>query len=361
MNYLTFLVFFILATATAVAQPVITRANLMHAGDTYATSDVASVVSEGNSGPGVVWDFSGVDGSPAVAYDVVLAGMTPYGGNYPAANLAFVAQGNSLYQYQDLNDNALEELGYVVPGFSALTFNDSRQYLQLPLAFGNQWNDGYTYTIAYQTNPPITTLGEGTFTAEVDGYGTVILPQATFTDALRVAVIGTSTDTTDLGFNLYERNYYHDTTFIWLSPSYHAPVCTRVSSSLVRYTTVAIGDTMVIEETDAFMSFSFDPGAEPSPSATLDAGVGRMQIHVSPNPISENIELSLHSDDFQDMRFELHDVNGVLVFSETIQAVSGANTISLKLPAHAPGIYIATLQSPSGIGVRKLLSTGLTR
>jgi hypothetical protein len=358
MKYAHLVALLLLMSTLLLAQPEITRGDLMIVGDEYSVASVDSVPDPGSSGAGVIWDFSGVDAASPQNYDVVLPGTTPYGGTYPAANLALVAKGNGLYQYQDLTSNALEELGYVVPGFSTLTYDDSRRYLELPFGFNSQWNDDYTYTIVYQTNPPITTFGEGTISVIVDGYGTLMLPQGSFADALRLRVIGESTDTTNLGFNLYERNYYNDTSYVWMSPSYHAPLCTYISGSLLRMTTVAVGDTTVFEETDAIMSFTLDPLAEAMPSAIVDPVAGNMDFVISPNPIIHHVEISFTAESDQEIEFKLRDAHGRLVSSSAILAERGENRMSIQLPDMSGGFYVATLQGQEGVAVLKLVHTG---
>jgi hypothetical protein len=358
MKYAQVIVLLLFVSTALVAQPEITRNDLLMIGDEYSVGAVDPVPDPGNSGAGVIWDFSGVEAVDPQSYDVVLPGTTPYGGTYPDANLALVAKGNGLYQYQNLTASTLEEFGYVVPGFSTLIYDNSRRYLELPFGFNSQWSDDYTYTIDYQTTPPITTFGEGGINVVVDGYGTLILPQGAFADALRLRVIGESTDTTDLGFNLYERNYYNDTSYVWMSPSYHAPLCTYISGSLLRVTTVAIGDTMVVEETDAFMSFTFDPLAEPMPLSTRDLAEGNMDLQISPNPIISNIELAFTSKHNEEMMFEVRDAHGRLMTSSTLRAERGENVVSFQLPELSAGLFLATIQGQEGVAVLKVIHAG---
>jgi hypothetical protein len=188
----------------------------------------------------------------------------------------------------------------------------------------------------------------------VDGYGTLMLPQSTFDDVLRVRIIAEATDTSAIGNGLSERNFIHDTTFVWLSPSYHGPLCTHVSSVTMRRTTLTIGDTIVIPETLEYHGFSFDPMAEPS-SSIGDVSVGLHALHISPNPFGEIIHLEFVSDQSQEMLLSLRDLHGRILHHEALTAVNGENAVQVTLPPMPSGTYVALLSSRDGVDMQKLI------
>ena len=344
--------------AILTSQPVITRDDLIMNGDQYAYTDVAAIVDPGPDGANADWDFSSVMATNPIGYGVTTPGMTPYGGNFPGATSAIVSSGGALYQYQDISNGGWEDYGYVAIGMIAATlnYNNTRTYLKLPLEYTSQWTDDYDYHIEYSTNPVITTDGEGNVDATVDGYGTVHLPQGTFTDALRIRIYGSSTDTTDLGFGLYERNYFNDTTYLWWSPSYPAPLCTYVTSSLLRITTVIQGgDTSSFPEMENFTTFGFDPAAMAEPSATSQVYPGRYSVSVRPNPTSSSTVIDFVADENGKMKLELYNTTGQLVLMEEHSVSSGATRWQVITGSLSPGTYIGRLSSGGGSDIFKIV------
>jgi hypothetical protein len=181
-----------------------------------------------------------------------------------------------------------------------------------------------------------------------------MLPQAVFEDVLRVRIIAEATDTTVLGQGLYERNYIHDTTYIWLSPSYHAPLCMLVNSSTDRVTTLIGADTMTFPEELEYHSFIFDPIAEPA-SATGGLGKSESEFQIFPNPFKGFLQLEFTSNETQSVTFALRDLYGHEVFSKQFTALQGPNLIPVHLPDIPPGPYLAFLQSAGEIRIRKIL------
>lgn len=344
----------------SIAQPVITREDVVFPGDDFRISSTMTIPSQGSSGPNVTWNFGSVMPAASTTILVDEADDTPYADNYPGSNIALVdmTPGSQFYQYYNLDNDIWEELGNISPQGAPptqVTYNDPRTYMQFPVAYNGQWQDSYTYTINYGTVPPITTFGEGSFNALVDGYGTLILPQATFTDVLRLRLIGSSTDTTELGMGLYERNNFSDTTYIWLSPSYHSPLATHFSGFATRITWVIFsGDTMAFPESIGYGSFTYDPQAEPT-SALKDVVPGLHRLEITPNPFSESMDVVFNVKESGDVHFRLTDLYGNVVLEEKMHASAGENKISLQPQNIIPGSYVATLQSDEGMDIQPIV------
>jgi len=342
------------------SQPVITRNHLMFPGDDFVTASVAVVPDPGSGGAQVIWDFSAVQQEGVSGFAVEEADETPYASDFPGANIAFVdpSPNASFYQYHFIDGNAWEEHGSVSAGSTTpyrLNYDDPRTFLQFPVMYNGQWQDNYTYTLEYYTAPPYTTLGEGSVDVSVDGYGSLILPQATFSDVLRVQIIGESTDTTVLGQGLYERNYLHDTTYVWLSPSYHAVLCTYITSVIERITTVISGDTMNFPETIEFVGFSFDPTAEPSSSLHDPVQPGIYALWISPNPVEQRMNVEFSSPEAQEMELSLQDQTGRCAYHQVIPAHQGENHVEVILSEIPSGMYVAWLKSWDGVDVQKII------
>ena len=314
------------------AQPVINRSHLMFPGDDFYQALATSIPDPGPAGAVVVWDFSGVQGGGTTELTAVNPDETPFAAQYPGSNIVFVntVQGSESYSYQLITENVWEEHGYV-SGIATAQFTDPRTYVEFPVAYLSQWQDAFSYMIEFQIDPPAFTMGEGTIDVRVDGHGTLLLPQAGFDDVLRICIITEATDTSDLGDGLYERNYYFDTTYIWMSPSYHASLCSHNRSTVLRTTTIIFGDTLIFPETLRFSSFSFDPMAEPISAIDAQLDNSGLKFSVSPNPFMETLKIAFTSDRFQEMHLTLLDQSGHIIRRDRILAEPGENIKTLQL------------------------------
>ena len=345
-------------SAFVLAQPVITRSDLMFPGDDFFAAAVPVLPDAGPAGAGVTWDFSGVMVDPNVStYQTVDAASTPFAGSFPEANIAFLSsQGFSPFiQYEFLDDNIWEEHGFIVPMNSTLTYTDPRTFLEFPVMYGNQWQDDFSYTSVASLSL-LEVMGEGTVSAMVDGYGTLLLPQTIFDDALRVKIIGESVDTADLGGGIGEQNFYYDTTFVWFSPSYRGSLCSHTMGRRVQVVSVLYPDTIITEEqTTTFKSFSLDPMAMGTSAVGGDVSPGKYAMRISPNPFSREVTLEFVSGKTQQMDFEILDLNGKLWLHKQIAAEPGENAETLNVPESPGGMYVALLRSEEGVDVQTLV------
>lgn len=355
----TFATFSLLLTLLSfgVAQPIIHRSHLLAPGDPFFVGSVSTVPDPGSSGANAVWDFSSVQAGNTALNTTVMASATPFAGDFPSANIALVDQtpGATFYQYILLDEGVWEEHGYVDPGFSNVTFGNPRTFLEFPVSYQGQWQDDFTYTIEYLVGDPVTTRGEGNVRVNVDGYGTLMLPQSTFDDVLRLRIIAEATDTTNFGGGLYERNYVYDTTIVWLSPSYHAPLATHIRSRTDRTTTVIIGDTLVVPETLEYSGFSFDPMAEPTSAILEAADIGLAELQISPNPFEQQLHIAFNAQKDSEVVMRVLDIHGREFHHEMMSVVEGKNVVDIMLPELQSGSYLMSFQTDKGVHVRKLI------
>jgi hypothetical protein len=249
----------------------------------------------------------------------------------------------------------------VIPGFTIgiSTYSNPATLLEFPLTYQTQWTDVFEYELNFQG---LTTyMAEGDTKGEVDGYGTLVLPQGTFEDVLRVKEISFTTDTASLGFGIYERSYIYDTLYFWLSPTHPGPLCSYNRNYERSVYSLISGDTVMIEEEiEESETFSFDPMVEPT-SASHDITIGEFGMQVSPNPFGSVLDLSFKMENPDAMEFTLQNVNGTAVFHHKLSAQAGENAIRISLPELTPGIYVAVLRSSSGGDVQKLIGIGGSR
>lgn len=348
---------FLLISTVAIAQPVINRSNLFYAGDEFFATDVSVIPDPGMAGENVTWDFSTIVGDTAIIHaSAAIPDTTPFAADYPESNLAVVYSvgGFQAFEYDTISESGYEQLGYVLAGISRETYSDPIMYLQFPFTYQSQWQDTFASVLEYFISP-VSIETEGVLNAVVDGYGTLKLPHTTFTNAVRVKIISESTDSSDLGQGLSEKNVNHDTSYVWFSPSYHSILCTYDYTFTERTVYLTTPDTVITDfETEENSSFSYDPMSGNTAISEV-VKPGTFALHVSPNPFDESLQLSFSTERSAEMQFELRDMNGNVVRHQMIAAQAGDNNVVVDLPNVIPGPYLVLLTSSTGTDVQKLI------
>lgn len=362
-SFYTFSCLFVLIT-DFVAQPVINRGDIFNVGDQGSIVDALSVPDIGPGGPNAIWDFSDVQIDSQLVVNVRFENTqnTFFAADYPTSNLAQIAGVASFegYQFMVANNDRIDVVGDYVPGFidGQAFYSDPLTILEFPLQYQSQWDDEATYEIMFSSTS-ITYLGESTTDVVVDGYGTVMLPQSTFDDVLRLRTVDYSRDSTSFGAES-ERIETYDTSYLWISPSYPFPLAVHYQSREVLTAYLTVGDTVLSDSETTFSeSFTIDPQA--GLSTVHDIEPGRFHLSISPNPIESNIKLDFIAEHPDQMEFILQDMNGRVFFKEFLSAQAGENSFDVKLPDIPSGMYFAILDSVSGGDIQKLIRIGNAR
>lgn len=347
----------------SVAQPTIQREDIYAPGDkVHSTSPEGYLPDPGEAGANRVWDFSDAPlGAETAEIRIAQPDTTDFFAEYPTSNIAAIVDfpGGQSIQYERASVGSHEALGFVIPGIAQQTYSDPVVLHQFPLTYNTQWVDTYAYVFDFVINP-ITTETEGTVEVLVDGYGTLLLGTETFPDVLRMKVISESTDTTDLGQGLSEKNITHDTTYIWITPTEPGPLANLSHSVTEHIVYLTTPDTVIVDqETLEDASFSFDPFA--GMVDVKDVEPGRFHLSISPNPIERNVTLTFTAERPDEMEFVLQELNGRIVYKEFLVAHAGENTFHVTLPEIPSGMYTAILNASDGADVQKLVRIGSTR
>ncbi len=177
-----------LATAGLCAQPTIPQISL-NAGDALVLDIVFPITAAGPGGPNAVWDFSTTAFSGAeFPYTAQTAASTPYAAQFPNATMALFSDMSfqfSGYFYFNFN-GGFTELGNVfIDNFDVQQniSSDPLTFYTTPLNVSSSGSDTYS-SLSETAYGDLQTSGTHTWT--VDGYGTLKLPNATYTNVLRI-------------------------------------------------------------------------------------------------------------------------------------------------------------------------------
>lgn len=147
--------------------------------------------SVGSAGQDQIWDFSGLTSSTSMTQNAVAASEGNGSAQFETASLAYV-DGMSAY-YFGTSNGAFQELGSYSGSDNQITsevFNDAKDLLRFPVGFGQSFTDDFnSVNRSYTMSQPYEKAGS--ISVEVDGSGSLITPEGTFDNVLRVKSIET--------------------------------------------------------------------------------------------------------------------------------------------------------------------------
>ena len=200
---------FLFFTTTLLAQPAITESITPSIG--YSQDVVfmeTSSFDPGSSGANQNWDFSNIDVTNSLIVNFqILDPTTAIGGsNFPDADFAWYIPLFEVYEFYAGNTDSI----YLLGGGSVsnmqvdfLTiFTNPEDGLHFPLTFGDMYNYSSAFDQYLQGN--FINSGDRTGTVQADAYGTIITPNGTFNNVLRVIITETSFGFTSMQYAWYD-------------------------------------------------------------------------------------------------------------------------------------------------------------
>lgn len=170
----------------AFSQPIINMTNMPQTGDEVIISICSDPISPGNSGMMETWDMSNLTETEEQSFIYIEPASAPRIDSFPDANL--VAQNwTGDFSYYQVSNSELKILGHVIStppeDTSLVVYEQTEQLLQLPYTY----NDSHTSEFTGSFWVP--GFGEfpfdGSLDFEADGYGTLMLPNATYENVVR--------------------------------------------------------------------------------------------------------------------------------------------------------------------------------
>lgn len=327
-NYLTF-IFFSLFSLTIYSQPTLDYTSLPQVGDTFAyyileTESELSVF-PGDSGSNVTWDFSTIDLSTAIDYTIHYANPmdTPFSGSFPNSNLTKVYSWAQMEYYTKTNDSISFVGNYMDP--TTRFYHDGILKLAFPSAYGDTIFDDFASNFVQNGNSITRT---GNVQIINDGYGTLILPDKTIPNAIRIKTIQETIDVSS-GTTIYTETYYH-----W----YHPDINDYVLSFYISYYSGGISSFANIMQS----SFLAHIGTE-----NIET---KENFKLYPNPATNSVNIEFHTL-VPNSFIDIYTLDGQLVQSIEVQTKN--NTIDVS--DYSKGVYILKFISPENVYLKRLI------
>ncbi|HAY34693.1 MAG TPA: T9SS type A sorting domain-containing protein [Ignavibacteria bacterium] len=240
-NLFLFLVFFV--SSNLFSQIILTSANNPVPGNTTKsiTCDTTGIT-EGNSGANQTWNFNGLVRRDSSVHTWVASNATPYSAQFPNSNIASTPN-DSDYSYYNSSTSELIYNGYGGV-FQVNSYSNPETILQYPFTFNSNFSDSYS---SVYNNGIGNSYLNGTVTTTGDAWGTLVLPNGSFSNALQVRNVTAHRDSSAIGGLVLD---FSSTAFTWFVQGKKFPVLE------VRYNTIVLNGNPVFS--GKFVSYSPD-------------------------------------------------------------------------------------------------------
>lgn len=169
-----------LIAATAHAQPTFTAATNTPVPGTAYSINYGPYVAPGGAGANQTWNLATLATDSSITVQLVLPSTTTNGTQFPTATVA--EESAAVTQYFRVAADGIHFAGSD-DGTSVIVHVPMGRYLPFPCTFGTVWSSPQHASFTYED---MTVTRTGTFSGNVDGYGTLIIPGATIPNVLRV-------------------------------------------------------------------------------------------------------------------------------------------------------------------------------
>lgn len=327
-SYLLFNLFSILSLSVC-SQPTLNFNSVPEVGDmfTYYTLNSAqSSVLPGSAGSEVIWDFSSLDVSNASQFTINYSDPadTPYGYNFPNSNLARVYS-LSQTEYYHKNNDSISYLGqYLVP--TNMVYHDGQINIKFPSSIGDTFSDYFASNFIHENGYAISRTG--TVDVTVDGYGTLILPDRTIPNTIRIKTVKETIDVSDV------TKIYIDTTYRWYSPN--------ISDFVLRYyVTIFQGATY---SSANLMHSNYIASINSENTVTTE------NIKLYPNPAKKSVNIDLNSP-HTNYSVKIYTFEGQLVKSIDLST----ELSSIDVSNFSKGLYLMEIIGPENVITKKFM------
>jgi hypothetical protein len=243
LKYILIFIVLVLTVQQLNSQPTLTLDNVPQIGDSYTFRYCDTLgVKPGDAGISQTWDFSnlklqtGDEGS--YTYNIVNPTTGIKSELFPDATYAYFSQ--NTYGYYKLSNNEVHRLGTAYDaGNEVLT--DPEIYLNYPFTYGDNKTDDFAGSILTKySGMDVTLARSGNVSTVADGYGTLILPNGTFHNLLRLKIVQRITDTYSGPPEIQIQT--ETTTYTWISDEYKYGL---LSISIIKNTQIVMGNPIV--------------------------------------------------------------------------------------------------------------------
>lgn len=188
MKKITFLVACFAASSFGTKAQIIESNWLPEAGISNSSyqSNNASDFMPGAAGEGQTWDFSGLTSNGMMSSSIIEASAANGASEFSDANLAFTD--GSVAEYFSTNASAYQSWGFYSGSGDEANYeiySDAKDLLRFPIGLGQTYTDDFSAE-RRASGMSFSIFKNGSINVDVDGSGSLITPQGTFENVLRI-------------------------------------------------------------------------------------------------------------------------------------------------------------------------------
>ena len=319
------------------------RNNALIKGDVILSKEV-QYVDPGSAGLNQIWDFSkitfnGTDNSNRILSTPTakLEGVSDYN--------ILLSEGGGREYYMNMTSTDLTEKGYTAKDLT-MVYSDPVLKMIYPFTYGESFTDKYVGSALFQGLTKIDLSGDNTVTA--DAFGTLILPNLTLTNTLRVK-------TDKMGVEVYPCSsiVVRILKYSWYAPGYRYPVLviTTIESKATGQEPV-ITKSATINVQQPVNTETVGGVPEPQPANDI-------AVSVYPNPFNEKFNFNYFLRKQMPAKIAMYDLTGKLtklILQSDMQA-EGIHTgeIDAEELNLTPGMYYLRFTFENNVVVKKVV------
>ncbi len=308
-------------------------------GESYLsiTCDTTGVM-PGNSGTGILWDFTGLTATGWDTGVAVTCSSTPNCSMFPGTTIAIRSLSGPTVNYAIANSSVYSQNGYYYSSSQYATFSDPLDQLHYPMRYLDSFTDSYSGVITYAVSSlPITAHENGIAKVVCDGSGTLMLPGGTTTNVLRTHSYQLYVDSASV-FGIDTVASFVLNTYTWYKNGIHSPLLTILSSD-------QIGGNLHTKIVSWSQHYALDV-----------ASVNRLgnSLELFPNPANNELNISFSQQVNDHIRISLTDLLGREVAVIADKNAQGDIHLQYNTSALPRGMYFIRLQAGTETVTRKV-------
>lgn len=292
------------------AQPILTANGINPVVGDVFSYNTTNYVNPGAAGPNQTWNLTTMTVQSVSQTTAVSSSSTPYAATYTNSNICFLVPGQ--YNYYLTSNSVYQFIGSYAGSAPALVFNPPRDILHYPFVYNNSYTTNYQST----SSGPNPTTVSGTITLSYDGYGTIILPNGMYNNAIRIHTHDLYTQAH--GTVIFDSGV--EDSYDWYINGNHSPVAT------VRSLT-----------TTAFGSYTSGSYLNIIITSTGNDNFDSSFLSFFPSPAKEVLNMKCGYDN-EISKAELIGIDGKVLITDIIDP--GSKEINMDVRAIAKGLYV---------------------
>ncbi len=310
----------ILLPAVIYAQPNLTNLENYSPGMQMKFKEAdATGKTAGSAGANQTWTFTSLQVLDSFTQKTTATSNTQYAGQFPGSNICLIKSDGS-YEFYNETSTQNNMLGMADSANALLmAYTDPVLRAKRPFTFGNAATDIYTL------NAP-NRFGTGNTTITADGYGTLQLPNGSYSNVLRVKITIHEMDTILFGPAAFNSDL-QSVQFKWYDANHKSPLLVWDSTHL--HTTASDTTTKSIYYLQS-----------ETPTGILHPDIQRISFTAGIH--NGNLLLKGEFDHDKQYDFVLQAMNGQTVYSNSFKTNSN-NWVALLNRDLAAGIYSVTI------------------